>query len=272
MAASDMMLLVILCMHCPLFNSAAFEYKACDPSNLCDTAKVDVIVGPVIDLVFAKDDRAETTSDQPIKIDVTKNDLVRVDHPLIITDVKGGRHGTCVITSDNQVEYTAAVGFQGRDRCVYTACVDENYCDEGWAYIKVLLPLETSRPPTESPTSTPMDFIVDFQSNKLDPIASSDVVTIREYEVAYIDVLGNDVDPKGAKMTITEVTEPQNGDVVVVNGGESLEYIPDEGFYGVDSELLVLTSLSYCVLSFSLTYHLSLSPIFYHNSFSIHSM
>ena len=51
-----------------------------------------------------------------------------------------------------------------------------------------------------------------------------------------ITVLGNDTDPDtGDTRTITEVTQPTNGTVVITGGGTGLTYTPDANFTGTDS-------------------------------------
>mmetsp|Transcript_27935 Transcript_27935/g.55977 ORF Transcript_27935/g.55977 Transcript_27935/m.55977 type:complete len:1516 (-) Transcript_27935:36-4583(-) len=191
----------------------SFEYKVCDPSNLCDTGAVEVVVGPVIDLIFAMDDIANVTAGETIKVDVTANDIVRVNAPLDISEVRGGRFGTCTITSDNQIEYTADEGRVGADRCDYVVCL-QDFCDKGRLEVEVLASLMT-------------------MSNAA-PLAKPDSVTINVNEVALIDPLRNDEDEDGDELTITEVSSPSNGDVEIVSGGTSLEYMPDDEFTGVD--------------------------------------
>ena len=68
------------------------------------------MVGPIIDLIFTKDDHASTISTTPVAIDVTRNDFVRVDQPLVVTKVRGGRHGACVVKDNGLLEYTASNG------------------------------------------------------------------------------------------------------------------------------------------------------------------
>ena len=52
-----------------------------------------------------------------------------------------------------------------------------------------------------------------------------------------IDVLANDSDPDGDKLTITGATAATNGIVVVITdgGGQKLEYRPNPGFTGTDT-------------------------------------
>lgn len=48
-----------------------------------------------------------------------------------------------------------------------------------------------------------------------------------------IDVLANDSDPEDMQLTLTSVTQPDNGRAAIV--GTNVEYTPDAGFYGTDS-------------------------------------
>ena len=85
----------------------------------------------------------------PVKIDVTANDI---GAPFLrVAGTRNGRHGSCSVTKDNQVIYTAnddnwdhgRATFGGEDRCAYMACIengnkdDVEVCDEGKIYIEV---------------------------------------------------------------------------------------------------------------------------------------
>lgn len=93
----------------------SFEYTACDPSNECDTAVVTVTVDPLNNDPIVFDDRENTPEGEPLVIDVLENDVPDVG--LEVTDVTSALNGTCVITSDGEVEYTPADGFWGQDEC-----------------------------------------------------------------------------------------------------------------------------------------------------------
>ena len=57
-----------------------------------------------------------------------------------------------------------------------------------------------------------------------------------------ITVLGNDTDPDtGTTLTITEVTQPTNGTVVITGGGTGVTYTPDANFAGTDTFTYTIT-------------------------------
>ena len=45
-----------------------------------------------------------------------------------------------------------------------------------------------------------------------------------------IDVLANDEDVDGDSLTITEVTQPDNGSVAITNAGADLTYTPGDNY------------------------------------------
>ena len=57
-----------------------------------------------------------------------------------------------------------------------------------------------------------------------------------------ITVLANDTDPDtGDTRTITEVTQPTNGTVVITGGGTGVTYTPDANFTGTDTFTYTIT-------------------------------
>jgi hypothetical protein len=63
------------------------------------------------------------------------------------------------------------------------------------------------------------------------PTAVADAATITEDDPATaIPVLNNDTDPDGGPISITSVTQPANGVVVITGGGTSLTYLPNPNY------------------------------------------
>ena len=55
-------------------------------------------------------------------------------------------------------------------------------------------------------------------------------------------MLGNDTDPDtGTTLTITAVTQPTNGTVVITGGGTGVTYTPDANFAGTDTFTYTIT-------------------------------
>ena len=93
----------------------AFEYTACDPGNLCDTALVTVNVDPTNEDPIVFDDRVSTPECEPLVFDVLANDLP--DIGLVVTEVAAPENGQCEITPDGLVQYTPNCDFFGQDGC-----------------------------------------------------------------------------------------------------------------------------------------------------------
>ncbi len=70
--------------------------------------------------------------------------------------------------------------------------------------------------------------------DNLDPIAVDDSATTDEDTAVTLDVLANDSDPDGDPLTVTAVTQPANG-LVVINPDSSLTYTPDANYNSNDS-------------------------------------
>ena len=66
------------------------------------------------------------------------------------------------------------------------------------------------------------------------PVAEDDSVATDEDTPVTIDMLTNDSDIDGDTLTVTSVSDPANG-LVVVNGDNTVTYMPDANYYGTDS-------------------------------------
>jgi hypothetical protein len=258
----------------------SFEYTVCDETGSCDSATVDITVtsgaGEVAKLssgeVFAEDDRVTVKGSDPIKIDVTANDSSPDNKPFVISSVNKAMRGTCEVTSDNQVRYTAPEGFTGMDRCIYLACAD-NACDKGKIEITVLPPSQVLIPPEKDETeSLPKDgFIVaPAEEDKLPPAdqddappvdglvvlppdngsiaklsaaspvqfnqekvhADDDSVVTPKNSPMLVDVTLNDFVKGMGELIITHAGGSQHGDCVIK--GDQVEYSPHKDFIGQD--------------------------------------
>jgi len=231
----------------------------CDAYGLCDTAKIDVMVGANSDLVFAKDDRIVTTGTNPVVVDVTANDVLQRDSqsiiqsfdPLIITQVSGTKRGTCQVTSDNQVKYIANEAFiasqlnPGQDRCRYTVCLGANseVCDEGWLSIKILPPESDSQDDTVLNTTDSLHLVIDDSdvqvlSSNIGSDGSGDIVALDDNIVTdshdkpfKINVLKNDEYTRTPYLT--NVSNALSGKCSLMDDNQVL-YTPTLGFEGWD--------------------------------------
>ena len=199
----------------------SFEYRSCDRHDSCDDAQVDILVGPTMDLVFAKDDEAITIGTEPVFINVLKNDIVRVDNwPLfIVSTPQNGRHGNCTPTPGSWIVYEANPGYEGRDRCTYIACITNNICDKGSIFIDV-------KSAKELTAAMPASQIYNI-------VAVNDAAVTQVNRPITIDVLANDEINGNAKPKIKATNNSSaNGNCEVL--GNEILYVPKSDFIGWD--------------------------------------
>jgi|GEM_PF-2314737 len=189
----------------------SFTYTISDGTNTgTDTATVTIAVEAENELPAAVNDNAQTSTNTPVEIDVLGNDSDPEGDPLTITNSSQPENGTAVENEDGTFTYTPDEGFTGTDSFTYTISDD-----------------------TEDETDTATVTIAVEAENEL-PIAVDDnAQTTAETEVE-IDVLGNDSDPDGDELIVTDNSQPENGSVTENEDG-TFTYTPDDDFVGEDN-------------------------------------
>lgn len=200
----------------------SFVYEICDDGNpsLCDQATVTIIVikdpnGNQNDPPVAVDDALVLFEDfaadgnlSPNDYDPNGNNLVYTTSPVV-----GPAHGTVTINSDGSFTYTPNSGYVGPDNFIYEVCDDgtPSLCAKATAYLTIM------------PYNEP-------------PIAIDDINNTFFEQAVNGNVLTNDIDPDGDKLTATTtpVVGPTNGSLTL-NADGSYTYTPNAGFLGTDS-------------------------------------
>ena len=185
----------------------SFSYMANDGKENSNISEVTINIKPINDAPIAVDDKYEIDEDTPILLDVIANDI-DVDGDLLtikgVTDAKNG----IVEIVDNKIKYTPNSDFNGIDSFEYTIGDKNNITAKGSVNIKI-------------------DAINDAPSLKDDSVET-------DYKTkVIIDVLSNDIDVDGDKLFIKDINKPSNGVATIKDG--KIEYIPNDGFSGVDS-------------------------------------
>ena len=157
------------------------------------------------------DDSALTDEDTAVVVDVLGNDSDPEGDPLTVTDTTEPATGSVMINADGTVTYTPNTGFIGTDSFEYTVT-------DGQGNLS-----------TATVTVTVADPADNLPAMLVDDAAETD-----EDTAVVIDVLGNDSDPEGDALTVTDTTEPANGSVVI-NADGTVTYTPDAGFAGEDT-------------------------------------
>ncbi|MGY6399770.1 tandem-95 repeat protein [Vibrio parahaemolyticus] len=187
--------------------SEALTFTATDPSGESISQTVNFTVAPVADIVA---DKATVVEDTPTIIKVLGNDTFEGDDQVVSLDTNNGpANGTVSVNPDGSVTYTPNDNYHGTDSFTY---------------------IVTSGGVSESTTVS-----VDVTPVNDAPVAKDDIATTQEDTAVTIDVLPNDTDVDGDKLSIESVSVPkEQGTVEVVDG--KLVFTPAENFNG-DAEI-----------------------------------
>ncbi|HCG9126235.1 TPA: tandem-95 repeat protein, partial [Vibrio parahaemolyticus] len=185
----------------------AITFTATDPSGESVSQTVDFTVAPVVDIVA---DTATVVEDTPTIIKVLGNDTFEGDDKVVSLDTNNGpANGTVSINPDGSVTYTPNDNYHGTDSFTY---------------------IVTSGGVSESTTVN-----VDVTPVNDAPVAKDDIATTQEDTAVTIDVLSNDTDVDGDKLSIQSASVPEaQGKVEIVDG--KLVFTPAENFHG-DAEI-----------------------------------
>ncbi|HHG3546839.1 TPA: tandem-95 repeat protein [Vibrio parahaemolyticus] len=187
--------------------SETLTFTATDPSGESISQTVNFTVAPVADIVA---DKATVVEDTPTIIKVLGNDTFEGDDKVVSLDTNNGpANGTVSVNPDGSVTYTPNDNYHGTDSFTY---------------------IVTSGGVSESTTVS-----VDVTPVNDAPVAKDDIATTQEDTAVTIDVLPNDTDADGDKLSVESASVPkEQGTVEVVNG--KLVFTPAENFNG-DAEI-----------------------------------
>ncbi|EGQ8703555.1 tandem-95 repeat protein [Vibrio parahaemolyticus] len=187
--------------------SEILTFKATDPSGESISQTVNFTVAPVADIVA---DKATVVEDTPTIIKVLGNDTFEGDGKVVSLDTNNGpANGTVSVNPDGSVTYTPNDNYVGKD--TFTYVVTSGGVSESTAVEVNVTPVNDA------------------------PVAKDDIATTQEDTAVTIDVLPNDTDVDGDKLSIESVSVPkEQGTVEVVDG--KLVFTPAENFNG-DAEI-----------------------------------
>ncbi|EIV8510779.1 tandem-95 repeat protein, partial [Vibrio parahaemolyticus] len=183
--------------------SETLTFTATDPSGESISQRVDFTVASVADIVA---DKATVVEDTPTIIKVLGNDTFEGDDKVVSLDTNNGpANGTVSVNPDGSVTYTPNDNYHGTDSFTY---------------------IVTSGGVSESTTVS-----VDVTPVNDAPVAKDDIATTQEDTAVTIDVLPNDTDIDGDKLSIQSASVPETqGKVEIVDG--QLVFTPAENFNG----------------------------------------
>ncbi|WP_195157193.1 tandem-95 repeat protein, partial [Vibrio parahaemolyticus] len=183
----------------------SFTFDIIDDEDLVVSGSANLDILPINDAPNAKNDVITTEEDTAVTIDVLVNDSDVEGDVLSIQSASVPSEQGSVDIVDGKLVFTPAENFNGEATITYIV-TDGDLTDEA----KV------------SVTVTPVND---------SPVAVDDTVSTQEDTVVTIDVLPNDSDVDGDKLSIESASVPkEQGTVEVVNG--KLVFTPAENFNG----------------------------------------
>ena len=158
---------------------------------------------------LAADDEVSTNEDRELTFSVLGNDSDPDGDTLSVTSFTNPGHGTLTLNPDGTFTYTPDANYHGPDSFTYTISDGKGGTDTA----------------TVNLTVTPVNDA---------PDAVNDSATTNEDTPVTIPVLSNDTDVDGDALSVSSVTQPTHGTVVINNDG-TVTYTPAANYHGPDS-------------------------------------
>ncbi len=160
------------------------------------------------------DDDAFTRPGTPITIAVLANDRDPDGDQLTVTEVTPPANGTAALNPDGTVTYTPAAGYLGADSFTYTVSDGRG----------------------ETATATVIITVSEGPLPNQPPVAAADSAATAAVTEVRINVLANDTDINGDRLTVAVLPADQaaNG-FARVNDDGTVTYLPNAGFVGTDA-------------------------------------
>ena len=184
-----------------------FTYTISDGNGGQITKSITVSVNPINDAPVAITNSATVNEDAAVTINVLE-DATDIDgDSLTIAKITQGNNGVVQI-SNNQIIYIPNQNFNGTD--TFTYIISDGNGGQVTKSITVSV--------------NPINDI---------PVAITNSATVNEDATVTIDVLANATDLDGDSLTITNITQGNNGVVQIIN--DQLKYTPNTNFNGTDT-------------------------------------
>jgi len=219
-----------------------FTYMACNASNVCGIAKVQVDIEPVNDMPVARNDVVVTDQNSQIIIEVLANDLDlerKLDLRTVEIDKVPAPNATAVPGADGRITYTPDPDFAGIDTFDYKVCDDVRAANGEPTQCAIATVTINVQPVPDLDANPPTDQDIFSASILKDFNAKSDEINVNEEESTAIlaKILDNDTFDGLTPYVVKYVSEPVYGELTLTQLGDvitEINYLSDEDFNGVD--------------------------------------
>lgn len=186
----------------------SFVYTIRDSFGQSATGKVIITVKAPNTAPVLTRRRFETLEDTTLEIDLLVGATDPDGDAVYLHRIGYPGHGSISITNGHRGFYTPVKGFVGVDSFTFTVRDARGATTKGVIEIHVK------------------------ERNKR-PVAANDNVETSANSPITIDVLGNDTDPDGDPLTISDIVLPVHG-TVTLNADNTITYTPTQGYVGAD--------------------------------------
>ena len=210
------------------YGNDSFEYIITDQDGLSTSKTINIVVNNIDDVPIVVDElNVQTSEDKTISIDILAN-VFDADHQengqynmgvedingntLNITEITGAPLNGVAEISDNKITYTPNPNFNGTDVITYKI-------SDGVHELTKVINLEI----------TPENDV---------PIIINSETTTNEDGTIIIDILRDVIDADGDNLTITSISQPDNGAAEIINN--KIVYVPKANYHGTDALLYTI--------------------------------
>ncbi len=186
-----------------------FTYMVSDSNGGVDEGEVTVYVNIENDAPQAVNDIGNTDEDTELIINIIENDIDLDGDTLTIQSVSQAVYGAVYKISSTDIRYIPDMNFNGEDVFTYMVSDSNGGVDEGEVIVHV--------------------------NDKNDTIVAKDDIVVTNEDISLtIDVLINDTDADGDRLTVIDATYGMKGQVDIILDGAKIKYSPYNNENGED--------------------------------------
>ncbi|MEO8683834.1 MAG: Ig-like domain-containing protein, partial [Devosia sp.] len=187
----------------------SFTYAISDGNGGTAIGTVNVSVNATNAIPVANPDTVVLNEDTPTIVAVLGNDTDADGHALSVTAVGTPLHGAVVINQNGTVTFTPTANYSGTDTFSYT--ISDGHGGTSSASVNL-----TINPVNDA------------------PVATVDTGAVETGNSVILNVLANDTDVESNPLTVTGVSTPAHG-AIVINQNNTITYTPVVGYVGPDT-------------------------------------
>ncbi|KZN77556.1 ExeM/NucH family extracellular endonuclease [Pseudoalteromonas luteoviolacea] len=170
------------CVRLTLVDGGEYDADGIKNGKIVDPGGVGIVVtdnkAPT-----AVDDSQEITSNQSVALNVLENDTDADNDTLFVINASAV-HGTVLINGDSSLQYQSALDFIGVDTIEYTISDGQGGTSTATMRVNVVAQVQQNQP----------------------PVTMNDVAEVLNNDTLTVDVIANDSDPEGRKLTLISAT------------------------------------------------------------------